>query len=331
MEEPARLNRRQLIGRLGAVTGAVGGGFAMAACSVKADDVVATPASGAASSMAAVSEAASAASPAAVVALDPTIPFDLAGRFVQSGYAVGKGPPRAELWVDGKPQGLTADNGYFYVGFDRDAATACQITVKTADTSETAELAITPTAYDIQRVDGLPQDTVTPSNPALLERIKREAALKAEAFASRIDSDAFKGGFVYPLDHFVVSGHFGNQRILNGTPSSPHMGFDMAAPAGTPIHAPQAGLVVLAEPDLFYEGGLILIDHGQGLISMYLHQSRLIARKGDTVARGQVIGEVGAKGRATGPHLCWRLKWGDRHMDPSLMVGAPVSASGNRL
>lgn len=320
MEEPARLNRRQLIGRLGALSGAAAGGFTMAACSVKADDVVPSPA--AASSESASEAAIASAAPAAAVVLDPTLPFNMTGRFVQSGYAIGRGPPRAELWVDGKQQGLTADSGAFYVGFDRDAATACQITVKTADTSETAELAITPTAYDVQRVNGLPQDTVTPSNPALLERIKREAALKAEAFASRIDSDAFAGGFIYPLDKFVVSGHFGNQRILNGTPATPHMGFDMAAPAGTPIHAPQAGLIVLAEPDLFYEGGLILIDHGQGLISMYLHQSRLVARKGDTVARGQVIGEVGAKGRATGPHLCWRLKWGDRRMDPSLMVTA---------
>jgi hypothetical protein len=322
MEEPARLNRRQLIGRLGALSGAAAGGFAMAACSVKADDAVSTASAGASSSAASAVSGA----PAAAVVLDPPLPFDLAGRFVQSGYAIGQGAPRAELWVDGKLQGLTAENGCFYVGFDRDSPGACQITVKAGDKSETAELAIAPTTYDVQRVNGLPQDTVTPSNPALLERIKREAALKAEAFASRIDSDAFKGGFVYPLDHFIVSGHFGNQRVLNGTPASPHMGFDMAAPTGTPIHAPQAGIVVLAEPDLFYEGGLILIDHGQGLISMYLHQSRLIARKGDSVVRGQVIGEVGAKGRATGPHLCWRLKWGDRHMDPSLMVGAPVHA-----
>ncbi|MEI9905495.1 MAG: M23 family metallopeptidase [Asticcacaulis sp.] len=94
----------------------------------------------------------------------------------------------------------------------------------------------------------------------------------------------------------------------------------MAAPTGTPIHAPQAGLVVLAEPDLFFEGGLVLVDHGQGLISMYLHQSRVVAKKGDMLKQGQLIGEVGMKGRATGPHLCWRLKWLDRHMDPSLMV-----------
>ncbi len=250
----------------------------------------------------------------------PGLPFDLTGQFVQSGYGIGRATPLAELWVDGKLQGLTSNSGWFYVGFDRDSGPSCQITVKTSTGEDSAVLAIASTAYDIQRVDGLPQDTVTPTAPALLERIKREAELKAAAFASRTDADAFKGGFAYPLDNFRVSGHFGNQRVLNGTPASPHMGFDMAAPTGTPIHAPQDGLVVLAESDLFYEGGLILIDHGQGLISMYLHQSEVIAQKGQTVAKGQLIGKVGAKGRATGPHLCWRLKWGNRHMDPSLMV-----------
>ncbi len=252
--------------------------------------------------------------------LDSTLPFHLTGRFAQSGYAIGRGTPGADLWVDDKLHGKVSQAGWFYVGFDRDSPKTCQISLKSGDKSDSAILSVAPTTYDIQRVDGLPQNTVTPEDPVLLERIKREVALKADAFASSVDSDAFKGGFRYPLDHFVVSGHFGNQRVLNGTPASPHMGFDMAAPTGTPIHAPQDGLVILAEPDMFYEGGLTLIDHGQGLISMYLHQSQLVAQKGQWVKRGQLIGKVGSKGRATGPHLCWRLKWGDRHMDPSLMV-----------
>ena len=252
------------------------------------------------------------------------MPLGLKGRFVQSGYAVGQAAPGGVLWVDGVQRGPVDKSGSFYVGFDRDAPASSTIEIRNGDKSVPATLTIAPTTYDVQRVDGLPQDTVTPADPALLARIKREAALKNEAFASRLDADYFRGGFQWPLEHFVVSGHFGNQRVLNGTPASPHMGFDMAAPTGTPIHAPQKGLVVLSETDLFYEGGLLLVDHGQGLISMYLHQSRVIARKGDMVEPGQVIGEVGAKGRATGPHLCWRLKWTDRHMDPSLMV--PKSA-----
>ncbi len=247
-------------------------------------------------------------------------PFGLKGRLVQSGYATGTATPGGQLWVDGTLRGPLDKSGAFYVGFDRDAPASAIVEVRNGDTSLKTTLVIAPTTYDVQHVDGLPQNTVTPTDPALLERIKREVTLKNEAFASRLDADYFRGGFHWPLEHFVVSGHFGNQRVLNGTPASPHMGFDMAAPTGTPIHAPQKGLVVLSETDLFYEGGLLLIDHGQGLISMYLHQSRVIARKGDIVETGQVIGEVGAKGRATGPHLCWRLKWTDRHMDPSLMV-----------
>ncbi|WP_031239200.1 M23 family metallopeptidase [Asticcacaulis sp. AC466] len=251
----------------------------------------------------------------------PALPFGLRGKFQQSGYCIGRGAPNAELWVDGFMRGRTSETGWFYVGFDRDSVPTCSLEIRTPTRTDLTRFAIAPTTYDLQHVDGLPPETVTPTDPANLERIKRDTALKNVAFASRDGSDYFKGGFIYPLKKFQVSGHFGNQRVLNGVPKSPHYGFDMAAPVGTPVYAPQAGLVVLAEPDLFYEGGLTLIDHGQGVISMYLHQSELLVKKGDHVRQTQIIGRVGAKGRATGPHLCWRLKWGDRRMDPSLMVG----------
>ena len=249
-----------------------------------------------------------------------TQPFNLKGRFIQSGYCIGQAAPKAELWVDGSLSGSTSDAGWFYTGFDRDAGPSCTIEVRGPQGKQTATLNIAAMTYDVQHVDGLPPQTVTPTDPDVLARIARDTALKNVAFTSHAPGDAFKGGFIYPLTQFVVSGHFGNQRVLNGTPKSPHMGFDMAAPTGTLIRAPQRGLVVLAEPDMFFEGGLTLIDHGQGLISMYLHQSQVGVSKGDTVTQGQLIGKVGAKGRATGPHLCWRLKWLDRHMDPSLMV-----------
>lgn len=245
-----------------------------------------------------------------------TLPFGLKGRFSQGGWGIGRAAPDTPFTVDGKPYGRTSSDGLFYVGFDRDAPAVSEIACR----GDSVRLDIAPVTYDVQRVDGLPPDTVTPRDPALLDRIGREWVLKNKAFASLYDSEDFKGGFIWPLKKFIVSGHFGNQRILNGVPKSPHMGFDMAAPTGTPIHAPQAGLVVLAQPDMFYEGGLIFIDHGQGLISMYLHQSEILAHEGQRVRQGQVIGKVGAKGRATGPHLCWRLKWRDRHLDPSLMV-----------
>mgnify|MGYP001552374875 CR=1 FL=1 len=257
------------------------------------------------------------ASPALAQTSDP---FQLKGRFIQSGYCVGHSAPNAELWVDGVRQGVASPEGWFYVGFDRDSPASSRIELRTATATQATTVTIAPQTYDTQRVDGLPPETVTPQAPETLERIKRDAALKAAAFASRDTDDSFKGGFIYPLKNFVVSGRFGNQRILNGVPKSPHYGFDMAAPTGTPIYAPQGGLVVLAEPDLFYEGGLTFIDHGLGMISMYLHQSRVLVKTGDRLMQGQLFGLVGDRGRATGPHLCWRLNWGDRHMDPSLMV-----------
>jgi murein DD-endopeptidase MepM/ murein hydrolase activator NlpD len=247
-------------------------------------------------------------------------PFGLRGRFIQSGYCVGRSAPNAEIWVDGIRQSTASADGWFYVGFDRDSPAACRIEARAATDTQAATVTIAPQTYDTQRVNGLPPETVTPQSPEVLERIKRDAALKATAFSSRDSDDSFKSGFIWPLKNFIVSGRFGNQRILNGVPKSPHYGFDMAAPIGTPIYAPQGGLVVLAEPDLFYEGGLTFIDHGQGVISMYLHQSRVLVSKGDRLIQGQLIGLVGDRGRATGPHLCWRLKWGDRHMDPSLMT-----------
>jgi murein DD-endopeptidase MepM/ murein hydrolase activator NlpD len=167
---------------------------------------------------------------------------------------------------------------------------------------------------------------VNPSGDALLARIKAEAARKAEGFASRADLDGFKGGFITPLAKYRQTTRFGGQRILNGEPRTPHFGADLAAPTGTPIRAPASGLVSFAETGLHFEGGLTMIDHGQGLISLYLHQSRVDVRKGDTVTQGQVIGAVGKEGRATGPHLCWRMKWHGRNLDPMLLIGVKTPA-----
>jgi murein DD-endopeptidase MepM/ murein hydrolase activator NlpD len=241
----------------------------------------------------------------------------LTGKLVQGGYAIGQAKPRAPVTVDGVAVTQASASGLFVVGFDRDEPPAYRL----AAGSQDRDLTIAPTAYDVQHVNGLPQDQVTPTDPALLARIRREVALKAEGFASRVDGDWFKDGFQWPVEHFVVSGRFGNQRVLNGTPSKPHYGIDLAAPTGTPIHAPAPGLVALAVPDMHFDGGITLIDHGQGFISVYLHQSKQFVSKGEMVKTGQVIGHVGQTGRATGPHLCWRLHWRTRNLDPSLLVG----------
>ena len=246
----------------------------------------------------------------------------LNGRFVQGGFAMGRTWPRAIVFVDGEALTTASAAGLFIVGFDRDAPASARIEVLSGVRREARDLVIAPGDFAITRIDGLPPQTVTPTDPEVLALIRRGAALKAEGFASRADADHFNGGFIRPLDTWRVTSRWGAQRVLNGTPARPHYGVDMAAPTGTVIRAPADGLVTLAEPDLHFEGGLTLIDHGQGLISAYLHQSQLDVRAGQQVVQGEPIGRVGASGRATGPHLCWRLKWRDRNLDPSLLIGA---------
>ena len=244
----------------------------------------------------------------------------LTGRFVQGGHALGRTWPRALIFVDGEALAAASADGVFFVGFDRDAGDSVEIEARADGRSARRTLRIAAGDFPSTRIDGLPQTTVTPSDPALLARIAREVELKTEGFASRLDADHFRDGFDWPLSGFRVSSRWGSQRILNGTPARPHYGIDLAAPTGTVIRAPAAGRVTLAETDLHFEGGLVLIDHGQGLITACLHQSRIDVRAGQDVQRGDSVGRVGMSGRATGPHLCWRMKWRNRNMDPSLLV-----------
>lgn len=195
------------------------------------------------------------------------------------------------------------------------------MTVQTDQGVATEALTIAPGDFDIQRINGLPPEQVSPTDPAVLEKIKADIALKAVGYASLIDSDGFREGFAMPLKTWRQSARFGGQRILNGEPKTPHFGADLAAPVGSPILAPAPGVVSLASPDMHFEGGLTMIDHGQGLVSVYLHQSKILVSAGDSVVRGQTIGAVGVTGRTTGPHLCWRLKWRGRNLDPMLMAG----------
>lgn len=262
-----------------------------------------------------------------------SLPFVVSGRAKQGGFLIGRTLPGAPVAVDGQTVATASPAGLFIVGFDRDAGPRVDIAVLRYGAWEARTFAVAPTDYDVQRINGLPSDQVAPQSPALLARIAREAELKAAAFASVDAGEGFRDGFVWPVKMTRISGRFGGQRVLNGVAQRPHYGIDLAAPAGAPITSPSRGLVVLAEPDMHFEGGLTLIDHGQGMIGMYLHQSKLLVRRGDLVERGQTIGAVGRTGRATGPHLCWRLRWRGRNLDPSLLVGghAPSGAKDDPL
>ncbi len=259
-----------------------------------------------------------------------TLSLNCAGAFTQGGVALCRTLPGAQVTVDGVDMGGADQNGWVVIGFLREHAAQARVeaSVQGAVASETYDIA--DREFDIQRVNGLPSQTVNPTDPDVLARIQRDTALKREAFASEAPLAGWLDGFIMPLEG-TVTGRWGNQRVLNGEPRDPHYGYDIAAPEGTPIRAPASGTVVLANPDMHFEGGLVFIDHGQGLITMYLHMSRLDVAVGDTVSQGQVIGAVGARGRATGPHLCWRMRLHGRQLDPSVAVDGLARARAELL
>lgn len=248
--------------------------------------------------------------------------LSLSGKFVQGGYAVGRTAPRATIALDGEPMATASADGWFVIGFDRDAPATSVLTVTTADGSAIDERAVTPGDFDIQRIDGLPSQQVTPTDPVLLERLAAENVRKLAGFASQADIEGFREGFILPVAGARRSARFGGQRILNGEPKRPHFGVDLATPVGTPVRAPASAVVAFAETGLHFEGGLLLLDHGQGLVTAYLHLSKILVSPNTYVKQGDGVAHTGKEGRATGPHLCWRMKWRGRNMDPSLLVGA---------
>jgi len=242
---------------------------------------------------------------------------ELKGRLVQGGLVMGRAAPGAEVRLDGKPVRVGED-GRFVIGFGREAGPRALLEVVNPGGIEQHDLAIAARQWDVQRIDGLPEAQVTPP-PAVLARIKKENDAIAETRRRDTPERWFEQGFVWPAEG-PVSGVYGSQRILNGQPRQPHFGLDIAAPVGAPVVASTAGLVVLVDRDLYYTGGTIVIDHGFGLIGVYSHLSRLDVRVGQQVKQGERIGAVGATGRATGPHLDWRLNWFDVRLDPQLLL-----------
>ena len=255
-----------------------------------------------------------------------TLTLRCAGAFVQGGMGLCRTLPGAAMSIDGVASGAADENGWALIGFTREHPASARIEASAGGRTVTQDFAIQPRVFTTQAVNGLPQDTVTPpQTPEVQARIAREFAEKQQGFASFAPMEGWLDGFEIPVQG-VNTGPWGNARVLNGREAPPHFGYDIAAPEGTPIHAPASGVVTLAEPDMFYEGGLVFIDHGQGLITMYLHMSRVDVHVGDRVTQGQVLGAVGHRGRATGPHLCWRMKWRDRQLDPSEAIPGLAAA-----
>lgn len=245
----------------------------------------------------------------------------LSGTMEQGSLIVGRTEPRARVLFDSDPLHVSPE-GLFACGLEWNCTEAAHLSVQFADgTSELHEIAPVVRTYNVQHVNGLPPNTVTP--PAdVLERIHREAEMIGDA--RRKDSDAvwFAEPFDWPAPG-IMSGVFGSQRIDNGQPMSPHMGVDMANIEGTPIHAPANATVSISD-DYYLDGGFTLLDHGHGVSTSYLHQSKRLVKPGDVILRGQVIGLIGMTGRATGPHLHWAMNWFQVKLDPSRSTRTPV-------
>ena len=249
----------------------------------------------------------------------------LQGTWQQGGLLLGRTDPGTEVFLNERAVPVSPE-GHFVIGLGRSAPARATLTTVRGGERQQFEYSVAAREYDIQRIDGVPQETVTPPRE-VLDRIRREAEQVARARSvvdPRLD---YLAGFRAPLEG-PITGVYGSQRIYNGTPRSPHYGLDIAAPTGAPVTAPAAGVVRLVHPDMYYSGGTLIIDHGYGVSSSFIHLSEVLVEEGQRVARGDPIALVGASGRATGPHLDWRMNWLDVRVDPAIVLAQfPVAAT----
>lgn len=243
----------------------------------------------------------------------------LNGNFIQGGIIIGKTLPENQVIFENLTLQISP-TGDFIFGFNRDEEKQVNLKIILADgTIISSSLNIKQRKYDVQRIDGIPEAKVSPKKPEVLKRIKLDSAQVANARLRDDERVDFKEIFIWPITG-RISGIYGSQRILNGEPKWPHYGVDVAAPIGNNVIAPASGIITLAVPDMFYSGGTIILDHGHGLSSSFLHLSEIFVKQGDVVKQGGLIAKVGATGRVTGAHLDWRMNFFKRRVDPQLLV-----------
>ncbi len=236
----------------------------------------------------------------------------------QGALVFGKVPPGSQVRYRER---LLRATGYGTValGVGRDETGPLKVDVTLpSGRMEPVSIAVTPRDWPVEHVNGVPPKTVNPP-PEIAARIQREQALVTAARERDDERTDFALPFQWPVQG-RISGRFGNARVYNGQPGAGHSGMDIAAPDGTPVKAPAGGVVTFASPDLYLTGGTVLLDHGHGVSSNFLHLSRIDVKVGDRIEPGQVIGAVGATGRATGPHLHWGMNWFDTRIDPLLVL-----------
>lgn len=262
--------------------------------------------------------------PEAVEPADAVDALRCVGDYIQGATIICRAAPGSVISL-GDQSATTDEEGWAILGLDRNAASEVTLRAAIANGSviET-DFTVEQRDYDIQRVDGVPPATVNPPAEAIA-RIQAQSRQKAAAYTSRWDGAGFSGGFIEPAEG-IITGVYGSQRVYNGEPRRPHYGLDFANDAGTPVVAVADGIVTLADPDMYYEGGLIFIDHGQGFTSAFLHLQDVDVEVGQVVRQGERIGTIGSGGRATGAHVDWRIKWRNRYIDPALALQLDVSS-----
>ena len=242
----------------------------------------------------------------------------LTGEIKQGGLVVGKTKSNSNVTLNNKPL-TVSDNGDYVFGFSRDDKASYNLVI-TEPNGLMSTRTLTPSKrdYKLQRIEGIKKSIMQP-NPKAVARSQQDSKQikKARKISSNITS--FANGFIPPIIG-TITGVYGSQRIYNGVPKRPHFGLDYAGKIGDPVKAPASGKVLLWVPDMFYSGGTMIIDHGQGVSSTFLHLSHSYVKQGDVVNQGDVVASVGNSGRVTGPHLDWRINWFDVKIDPALVL-----------
>lgn len=244
--------------------------------------------------------------------------LQLTGELTQGGLIRGQVAPETRVFYGEQPLKVTAE-GQFILGFGRDAALQQSLTLIDADGQVASrDLELSQRNYHIERINGISKKMMEPSAEDL-RRIQRENAATQKARQHDSDLLDFKDAFIWPVTG-RISGVYGSQRFFNGEPRRPHFGIDIAAPSGTSVVAPAGGKVQLAHQGMFFSGRTLIIDHGHGLSSSFLHLNEILVVEGQEVRQGEPIAKVGATGRVTGPHLDWRVNWFDKRLDPALLA-----------
>jgi murein DD-endopeptidase MepM/ murein hydrolase activator NlpD len=236
----------------------------------------------------------------------------------QGGLMVGKTSPQSTITLNGKEIAVTSGGDYTF-GFSRDDKQSYELVITSVNGDRvTKTLKPNSREYNVQRIEGIIKSIMQP-NPKSVARARQDSKQVKAARKISSELDFFAKGFIAPIKG-TITGVYGSQRVYNGVPKNPHFGLDYAGKTGDPVKAPASGTVLLWVPDMFYSGGTMIIDHGQGVSSTFLHLSDSYVKQGDLVKQGQVVAAVGKSGRATGPHLDWRINWFNVKIDPALVL-----------